>query len=254
MGVVQNSIDIQKIIEAGGDPEIAAKVQELEAEIGDENSGIIKDIDDLQEANALIMTSVSAIKTTADSAKARADQAVLWSERKGYVGKNLLPNKASSTEINGVTYTVNADGSIKANGTASANSTLFLISKANTPNFLSDLNGKNIIISGGHNDSKRVQMWSTNGGVVYSGNTETEVSITENIAGSADFNIVINIIKDAVCDNEIFYPMFRIASVADETYEPYLPNNNELLQTATLKSVTAAAADFAAFKTAIAAL
>lgn len=73
MGVVQNSIDIQKIIEAGGDPTIAAKVAELEAEIGDENSGIIKDIDDLQEANALIMTSVSAIKTTADSAKATAD-------------------------------------------------------------------------------------------------------------------------------------------------------------------------------------
>lgn len=59
MGVVQNSIDIQKIIDAGGDPTIAAKVAELEAEIGDENSGIIKDIDDLQETNALVMTSVS---------------------------------------------------------------------------------------------------------------------------------------------------------------------------------------------------
>ena len=70
MGVVQNSIDIQKIIEAGGDPTIAAKVAELEAEIGDENSGIIKDIDDLQEANALVMTSVSAIKLTADGAAA----------------------------------------------------------------------------------------------------------------------------------------------------------------------------------------
>ena len=77
MGVVQNSIDIQKIIASGGDPEIAERVAQLETEIGDENSGIIKDIDDLQEANALIMTSVSAIKTTADSAKARADQAVL---------------------------------------------------------------------------------------------------------------------------------------------------------------------------------
>ena len=63
MGVVQNSIDIQNIIAAGGDPEIAAKVQELEAKIGDDNSGIIKDIDDLQEANALIMTSVSSLKS-----------------------------------------------------------------------------------------------------------------------------------------------------------------------------------------------
>lgn len=70
MGVVQNSIDIQKIIKAGGDPEIAERVLQLETEIGDENSGIIKDIDDLQEANALIMTSVSAIKLTADGAAA----------------------------------------------------------------------------------------------------------------------------------------------------------------------------------------
>ena len=76
MGVVQNSIDIQKIIEAGVDPEIAAKVQELEAEIGDENSGIIKDIDDLQEANALVMTSVRAIDLTATAAKNTADAAI----------------------------------------------------------------------------------------------------------------------------------------------------------------------------------
>ena len=68
MGVVQNSIDIEKLRASGGDPEIAERVAQLETEIGDENSGIIKDIDDLQEANALIMTSVSAIKTTADNA------------------------------------------------------------------------------------------------------------------------------------------------------------------------------------------
>lgn len=52
MGVVQNSIDIEKCV---------AEVMTLAAEIGDENSGIIKDIDDLQEANANIMTSVRAI-------------------------------------------------------------------------------------------------------------------------------------------------------------------------------------------------
>ena len=64
MGVVQNSIDIQKIIEAGGDPTIAAKVQELEAEIGDENSGIIKDIDDLQQDVTNITTDATETVTT----------------------------------------------------------------------------------------------------------------------------------------------------------------------------------------------
>lgn len=51
MGVVQNSIDIEKSL---------AEVMALAAQIGDETSGIVKDIDDLQEANAKIMTSVSA--------------------------------------------------------------------------------------------------------------------------------------------------------------------------------------------------
>lgn len=252
MGVVQNSIDIQKIIEAGGDPTIAAKVAELEAEIGDENSGIIKDIDDLQEANALIMTSVSAIKTTADSAKARADQAVLWSERKGYVGKNIIPFPyyETSKSANDVTFTVNSDNSVTVNTTgASADTNFELFNGANLK-----VGGQYILSgcpSGGSISTYGIQLYSTNSsaGAIY--DVGNGYAFTENQYVT---RIVIRIKKDAVLDNVTFYPMVRLASIADNTYEPYLPSNNELLQTATLKSVTAATADFAAFKTAIAAL
>jgi hypothetical protein len=40
------------------------------------------------------------------------------------LGKNLLPNTATTQTINGITYTINEDKSITANGTASANSVL----------------------------------------------------------------------------------------------------------------------------------
>lgn len=249
MGVVQNSIDIQKIIEAGGDPTIAAKVQELEAEIGDENSGIIKDIDDLQEANALIMTSVSAIKLTADSAKAKADQAVLWSERDGYVGKNLLNNTASTITANGVTLTVNADKTVTittAEGGATADTNI---------NFTFNMPAGEYILSGcegGSDATYNILVYNDNWtDVTHCYDGDTELVLT----GNTTRRIMFLAKKDLeLSDPVVLKPMIRLASVSDDTYESYLPKNDELLQTTTLKSVTAAAADFAAFKTAIAAL
>ena len=48
------------------------------------------------------------------------------------VYKNLLPNFASSQEINGLTFTVNEDLSITINGTASANTNFTICGKDNT--------------------------------------------------------------------------------------------------------------------------
>ena len=252
MGVVQNSIDIQKIIASGGDPEIAERVAQLETEIGDENSGIIKDIDDLQEANALIMTSVSAIKTTADSAKARADQAVLWSERKGYVGKNLLKNIATSGKIREVTYTVNSDGSVTANGTATGgNSSLNVYHNASFP-------AGSYIVTGtpasGSIDTYRLQVYDDTASQAY-GDTGNGINIS-NLEGHDIYIQIVTLNTKSV--DATFYPMMRLASIADDTYEPYLESNSELanskLDTATLKTVASGASDFADFKTAIAAL
>lgn len=252
MGVVQNSIDIQKIIEAGGDPEIAERVLQLETEIGDENSGIIKDIDDLQEANALIMTSVSAIKTTADSAKARADQAVLWSERKGYVGKQLYNAKYVTTTANGVTFTVNSETKEVTISTDEGGATddATLNDTFNLPAGNYKING----CTGGSNETYKMVIYNNN----WTGATnclDGDVDVTLSGDMTTTRRLMILVKSGQILTTPIVIkPMIRLATIEDGTYEPYLPNNNELLQTATLKSVTAAAADFAAFKTAIAAL
>lgn len=256
MGVVQNSIDIQKIIEAGGDPTIAAKVAELEAEIGDENSGIIKDIDDLQEANALIMTSVSAVKTTADSAKARADQAVLWSERKGYVGKNALVYPYYTTipaTIASVSVTEGEKGCLTFNGTSDNTNGVFYIQQNMTTEA-----GSYILTKGTTNEHIFVVVEAYDNSTwvkpIANEYTPDGSTIVIDYEGYNNIRVSVRTTKNTVYDNVTVKPMLRLASIADEIYEPYLPNNNELLRTATLKSVTADAADFTAFKTAIAAL
>lgn len=257
MGVVQNSIDIQKIIEAGGDPTIAAKVQELEAEIGDENSGIIKDIDDLQEANALIMTSVSTIKTTADSAKARADQAVLWSERKDYVGKNLLPNTMTSGSGQDVTFTVNSDGTISLSGIASANVDRPIY---DTRDSGVRWEGKTLVLKRGITGNGVTLYVNAYNGTTFVRTLLELKDATEGTELTFDYDgydrvrITLYVYKDIDTAGLVVKPMLIYPSVSDVTYEKFLPDNTDLLQTATLKSVTAAAADFAAFQTAIAAL
>ena len=248
MGVVQNSIDIQKIIASGGDPEIAERVAQLETEIGDENSGIIKDIDDLQEANALIMTSVSSVK-------ARADQAVIWSERKGYVGKNLFKNTASTSTATNITFTVNADKSVSITGSANTNATTKDLGSF-TGAELKTI-GSTLILTGGSQKAYLALRSSTWSKLIRSYGEAVNVNTSE-LEDATTYYMTIGIQANDNPDGEVIYPMLRLSSISDNTYEPYLQSNEELtcnkLDTATLKTVTASAADFAAFKTAIAAL
>ena len=51
------------------------------------------------------------------------------SEQNQLSGKNLLKNNATTQTVNGVTFIVNEDGSIVANGTATADSTLIINNK-----------------------------------------------------------------------------------------------------------------------------
>ena len=255
MGVVQNTIDIEKIRTSGGDPELAEKVSQLEAEIGDADSGIVKDIDDLQEANALIMTSVSAIKTTADSAKTRADQAVIWSERKGYVGKNLFKNTASTSTATNITFTVNADKSVSITGSANTSATTKDLGSF-TGAELKTI-GSTLILTGGSQKAYLALRSSTWSKIIRSYGEAVNVNTSE-LEDATTYYMTIGIQANDNPDGEVIYPMIRLSSISDNTYEPYLQSNEELtgnkLDTATLKTVTASAADFAAFKTAIAAL
>lgn len=66
--------------------------------------------------------------------------------------KNILPNSATTQVINGITYTVAADGSVNVNGTATADSILHIV--PGTIGKLSNIfsKGGNYIISVGTTD------------------------------------------------------------------------------------------------------
>lgn len=130
------------------------------------------------------------------------------------VRKNLLRNTASSQTKNGVTFTVNNDGSVTCNGTAS-NNTFFKIGDLSLASQSYILTG---CPSNGGNDSYTLRCYK-NGNV-----KGADVGNGFNINESIDGYIEIRIASGYTCDSLTFYPMIRKADIEDDTYEPYIEN------------------------------
>lgn len=153
--------------------------------------------------------------------------------------KNILPNSATTQVINGITYTVAADGSINVNGTATADSILHII-----PGTIGKLSaifskGGNYIISAGTTGSG-VDLFF---GIEYTGSTwdigewlkyTTQLSKEIYIDGtklnnsSSYIECYIMVSSGTTVSNIKVYPMLRPSSVRDDTYVPYSKTNYEL--------------------------
>lgn len=133
-------------------------------------------------------------------------------------GKNLLQHKNGGYTQNGITFTEYDDGSIKVSGTATATTTNILTKTVDA------VDGNRYILSGCPSGGKTGQKWVLR---AYNpdGTTNTyddegngvEIDFT-NSDGEYNFSIVI--FNGATID-AVFYPMLRLASVEDDTYEPY---------------------------------
>ena len=124
-------------------------------------------------------------------------------------GKNLLKNTAKNRTYNGLTLTVNDDGSVTLNGTA-ANTTIFVIGyisvKANT----------NYICTSG-NDLLRYSFRLEDGNTVVH-----DFSANNTYTPDSDNRYTVCIrVGNGATVNETSYPMVRLASETDDTYEPY---------------------------------
>jgi hypothetical protein len=174
--------------------------------------------------------------------------------------KNLLENTATTQTLNGVTFTVNTDGSVTVNGTASANTSYVL--KTKTPLAA----GKSYILSRGVSGDNDFQLVVTawNSGTYVKNIIEigaggyTEKSFVADYNGYNDIQISIFVRSGKTISNAKVYPMLRLASDPDDTYQPYAMTNRELtekkINIADLKTVVSASSDFADFKTRIASL
>ena len=148
----------------------------------------------------------------------------------GAVGaKNLLsyPYEDNTKTTNGVTFTVNDDGTIDITGTATADA-YFVIKLRNNASGLSLKKGSYIL--NGVNDG------STSTFNLYILNQDNSQTIARDVGGGASFTldsdvtmygVNIRVVNGTEMDTTI-KPMIRVATDPDDTYAPYAKTNKEL--------------------------
>lgn len=137
-------------------------------------------------------------------------------------GKNLIPYPyadGASKTANGITYTVNSDGSVKAVGTATSTSQFYLARNL----VLQD--GDYILTGDLDTDTGSPRRTS----ILFNENsTSGQSHWNEGINYPCEFTVngyVVNNLRIRIQSgetvNQTFYPMIRKAEIADDTYEPY---------------------------------
>lgn len=134
------------------------------------------------------------------------------------VRKNLFQTIATSQTINDITFTVNANGSVTCNGTNHGNNPI--IFELNNPDvvfpegvYITSGCPAGGSITGGY----KIQYFNGS-----SWNYELGSGSTFTLSGNLKYRSRILISKDVTVTNLTFYPMLRLASIEDDTYEPYI--------------------------------
>ena len=146
-----------------------------------------------------------------------------WAPGAG-INKIPYPYHHTTRTSNGITWTDNGDGTVTANGTATANTEFAL--RHHTNNFTLPVG--NYILTGcpAGGSSTTYAIWFTQRNVAqsswvnngYDTGSGLSVSIT-----NADYpvHITLNIRAGVTVDNMVFRPMLRLSSVTDASWSPY---------------------------------
>lgn len=159
--------------------------------------------------------------------------------RNGAKNLNIYPYHETTETKNGITFTDNGDGSITANGTSTDVAQFFCHLRTNSVTEKNNLivpNGT-YIVSGCPSDIDGAA-------VIVANITENGVSVNKGMdRGNGDtftvegddyyddqveLGVLIYVYSGKTLDNVTFYPMIRLASDTDSTWQPYIPTNEEL--------------------------
>lgn len=164
-------------------------------------------------------------KKYAENVSDRMSDIALNKQTLGYNKKNLLKVVAVTNTSNGITYTVNADKSITANGTATADSGKSLGTFKPTPNMEYIFTANEKVPTDG--------LW--NNACYIKGIDASDVwfgdSTGKNFIPKTNNPITCHIYikKGTTVNNLTFYPMIRSADITDATYEPYVDDVDKRL-------------------------
>lgn len=148
-------------------------------------------------------------------------------------GKQLIPYPfyESTKTINGVTFTDNGDGTVKANGTNSSEggyAHINLIAGTSSVDVIKSLGAGSYVLNGCPNGGSAGSYcimftintggsWSTKA-IDYGSGAAFELTDDE-IANITEANVNIRVY--GIANNLTFYPMIRLSSISDGTWEPY---------------------------------
>ena len=163
-----------------------------------------------------------------DSAEGKAVEFALYGKARQNTtsGKNLLKNTNYSQTINGITFTVNNDGSVTANGTATSNADFAVYSSLKGVGQIGNIIGKNVIFSGSPAMGSKstyclaVQGFEKDGIGYYEVGDGLNVTVSD-YSNFTTVQILCRVCSGQTANNLTFYPMIRLASITDDTYEPY---------------------------------
>ena len=134
--------------------------------------------------------------------------------------KNLLKNTAKTSTKSGVTFTVNDDKSVTANGTNSTSN------YANIIVFKGELKAGTYTLTGAVSDAFRIRLGmgtSADGYGSYVG-VDRGNGYTFTVAEKALYTVTCQVESGKTASNVIFKPMLRYADIMDDTYEEYKPS------------------------------
>lgn len=134
-------------------------------------------------------------------------------------GKNLLNNTAETTTHNGVTFTVNADGTVYTSGTASGTAVLKIWQTFSESTSDVIING---CPAGGNYNTGYSIIAAEASGVPVSEGIDTGNGMTiaaANVSRIAQVQIIAR--TGTNMNGLVFKPMIRLASVTDSTFAPY---------------------------------
>ena len=140
-------------------------------------------------------------------------------------GKNLfdLTQYTQYKNEKGITFTVNSDGSVSANGTATSQSQIYLSIPEEVAKSFSGM-----ILNGAINRNCTVRFEKAeNPWTKYAIDTGKGATIGE-IPDGVGKCVLICRVEANTTINGTFYPMIRPTSITDPTFEPYTPNNYSL--------------------------
>lgn len=152
--------------------------------------------------------------------------------------KNLLkyPYYSDSYTSNGITWTLNSDGTVTAKGTATAISQFYLHTRDKSEkNDFTLPNGTYILSDGGlKNINTEIQMGITRNGawseLAYTRNGDVQFTANGDDYSADSISPVLScVIRSGQQNvNVTFKPMIRLATIADNTYVPYADTNRKL--------------------------